>query len=795
MKISGRSKWGTWASFSACFLLVLFCGVGNAASIAPADLHGERVIFGGISGDYTVNYYDDTGLQQDVPYTYAGPVIWQAALTNIGSDDMAASATTITLLSEYLVGGDQKYQSASISSQWYGSDLQKWLDSSALGDFLEYFNPAEQGAVKSQTMPESTETNGGILLAPPRTAGPSKAFILNGRTGQYPEDELNDFIEKFKNIASINDDDRICFDIQYQYPNIYWTRSCGGDVNGAAYVTQSGDLFSGGHGVNHGDVAVRPALKLDLQSVIFQSLIGGSELRDLFGFDLKNAAADGEDLITEAKVLFFATKETDPSTMTANGDTITIEFASGQNVVHAYTGTPTEAGLARRFTVTKNASSTAVPVALASVSNDIVTLKLKEAIGTNDTNIRVSYVHTDGCTDGIGFTNDRKALDTFATTQTATNETKIDFDPNTPHITGTARSTITPVLVTATAISPATISSVTPSATMPAWLSVEAVGTDTIMLSGTPTAASSGSFEIAATDSNNATSSLLVTYDVSPADNPGPGPSPTPSSNTTPSSVSITVDGTKYDGERQSGSTYLITVPYGTDISNLTVSGTLPAGATSVPKLPVSHDFTQGPLEITITAQDGKTTATYTINVQVEKPDGPTERAFFTINVADCEIVITQNADGTLAVKVRIPFASDSNPALLDTARMIASLFNLTDVSYSYVDTQGNDIPLQTLQASKGNARAPYLQIAGMAADMEAIKDGAITSIQYTLKNDATQYAQTFSGGGLKIASMPGYPSPEPAPDGSSSSGCDAGMAGLAVVVLMGAMVDRRKKD
>ncbi len=261
-----------------------------------------------------------------------------------------------------------------------------------------------------------------------------------------------------------------------------------------------------------------------------------------------------------------------------------------------------------------------------------------------------------------------------------------------------------------------------------------------------------------------------------------------PSTVTMPTNVSATVGGEKIDAEKQTdGKTFLITVPAGTDISKLPINMTLPTGATSVPKLPTSHDFTKGPLEVTITAQDSKTTVTYTIDVKVESPAGPTEKPLFTINVADCEIVVTRNADGTLAVKVRIPFAQSSNPVLLDTVKMIASSLGLANVSYGIVNADGSETPVARMAA-----KAPYLEIRGTATNMDAIKNGVVTQIQYTLKGDNGLYAQTFANGGLKLADMPGYPSPEPTPSGSSSSGCDAGMAGLWGVALCGAYLWRQ---
>lgn len=186
-----------------------------------------------------------------------------------------------------------------------------------------------------------------------------------------------------------------------------------------------------------------------------------------------------------------------------------------------------------------------------------------------------------------------------------------------------------------------------------------------------------------------------------------------------------------------------------------------------------------GTATITATTVDGKKTATCTITVTDGTSPAPTEKSLFTMDVAGCEIVVTQNANGTLAVKVRIPFASGSNPALLDTVKMIANSLGLSNISYVWVDAQGKETPAARMTT------APYLEIRGTAANMNAIENGVITKIEYTLKDGGTTYVQTFPNGGLKVAGMSGYPTPTPTPStgGGSSGGCDAGFGlfGLAL--------------
>lgn len=67
----------------------------------------------------------------------------------------------------------------------------------------------------------------------------------------------------------------------------------------------------------------------------------------------------------------------------------------------------------------------------------------------------------------------------------------------------------------------------------------------------------------------------------------------------------VTVDGTNI----------AVTVPFGTDVTNITPTFTLPAGATATPASGVAQDFSS-PVTYTITAADG-TVVTYTVTVTV----------------------------------------------------------------------------------------------------------------------------------------------------------------------------------
>ena len=69
-----------------------------------------------------------------------------------------------------------------------------------------------------------------------------------------------------------------------------------------------------------------------------------------------------------------------------------------------------------------------------------------------------------------------------------------------------------------------------------------------------------------------------------------------------------------------SGTTITMSVPYGTDISNLTPTITVSEGATLTPASGLARDFTST-VGYTVTAEDGKTTSSYSVTISILDPD------------------------------------------------------------------------------------------------------------------------------------------------------------------------------
>jgi hypothetical protein len=329
-------------------------------------------------------------------------------------------------------------------------------------------------------------------------------------------------------------------------------------------------------------------------------------------------------------------------------------------------------------------------------------------------------------------------------------------------------------------------------------------------ISGTPEESGTFYFEVKASGPfGDVTKELSIT--IVTAYNPPPYTPPTPpSSETTPTAIVTTIDGTPYEGELQSDSkTYLITLPPRTDVTGLLLSIGLPAGASISPSIAgKTFDFSGGPLEFTITAQDGATKRDIAIDVRVESPV-PVEQAWFSGTAADCEIAYETNEGEPVAARLRIPFAPSSDPARIDVLSAAITGVAVANVSYGYRDAGGDFHPIES-DVKTPAARAPYLQIAFTVQSVSALRYGGLERIAYWLKGSETEYVQTYSPP-LAFAGMtftdetpPKPVDPEEPPDDSEEppvgdnpanggGGCSAGLAGFAGLAALAFVPLRRR--
>ena len=642
-----------------------------------------------------------------------------------------------------------------------------------------YFSASECSAVSVDSFESVAGRSGGETVAPNRvTLNP--LFLLSDVQLQKPEFGFRNGTGADVNRVARNTvyaEGKGAY--TYSGAGYYWTRSPVASYSDDAWDVYGDGALDYGSVVHNTGAAVRPALFLNLESLIFKS-----------GSDLASPPAAEGGKISNPYILYLDTVDQDPNSASVNGGEVTITFAAADKVVHAYTGVLSETGLAAPFAVTASGGAVTVTSAAVDSTTGTVTLRLSRAIGSTE-NVTVSYANQSTHTDGLAFASDtvadRKALDTFTTTNfSVTNATKIDFSPNVLALTGTAGTAITPQTITAaSASSVAIITSNAPAAPSVISVMLTNASTGEITISGTPNAAGSGVFGIEVEDANNDKSTIYVSYSFAAA--------PAPSDVTTPTGISVTIGGTTYRAELQTDGTYLITLPAGSNLSALPLAVGLPAGATISPALPGPFDFTNGPLSFTITAADGTTTGTIQIAVVAENP-APTERAFFTVLETECEIRYVRNEDGTVRVEVLIPLAAGSDPALLDAIRAtITGLLDYTNVSYSYVNEDGAETPIPEQSAARGAVQAPYLKITFTMPRGSDLDKGLLTQIDYTLKNDATEYVQTFPNGGLKFSAIEKTDA-TPGSGGSSGVGCEAGFGAFALLVAASVAICRKNR-
>ena len=280
---------------------------------------------------------------------------------------------------------------------------------------------------------------------------------------------------------------------------------------------------------------------------------------------------------------------------------------------------------------------------------------------------------------------------------------------------------------------------------------------------------------------------VLVTMDAtSPGGGGGTPSNPTPSTSTTISGFSLTLGGVAYVATEQADGSLLIVVPYGTDLTKLAPTFTLPAGAVCVPASGTPQDFTK-PVTYTVTAADGKTKQTYTIVVKVEPAaSNIVERELVSPVASLWRAYLTINPDGTVGVRIVAPFTGDVIPDSLYT-----TLSGLSNLKASVTDADGKTVATYTTRSSNGY----FLTIEGTAPSRAAADAVTVKSLQYWLPSDTTEYKQTFGTTGIPVTDMTlAGVTDNSGQEKSGSSGCDVGLGIAAVAMLVVCLWNVKKR-
>jgi len=313
-----------------------------------------------------------------------------------------------------------------------------------------------------------------------------------------------------------------------------------------------------------------------------------------------------------------------------------------------------------------------------------------------------------------------------------------------------------------------------------------------------------GTYTVELTASNgitpNATLTFTLTINAAPTPTPDPGPDPEPDPTLPSTDVTqggVSVNGTKYNLVKQADGSWLITVPYGTDLTKIILTFTLPnSGAKITPANGGTHDFSGGKtIKFTVTSADGSKTQTYEIRVtarEYQVVDGT-----LVISLSNgWTLTATRNMDGTYNFTLTVPLGSSLAKLPSQIYVTIAPESVLSDIALAILDAMGIVLapyPNDPINRNAANAASEptSFKITGKAANRAALEALKITQIDYLFAGDVGKsYKQTFNPA-ITYASIPNKtvdPEPAPGPTPQPTPSPDKGGGGCNTTVGMGAL-------
>jgi hypothetical protein len=260
------------------------------------------------------------------------------------------------------------------------------------------------------------------------------------------------------------------------------------------------------------------------------------------------------------------------------------------------------------------------------------------------------------------------------------------------------------------------------------------------------------------------------------------------------------LEGVKYYGQLQSDSkTYLIELPFGSDLTNVKIDF-LPAHRRVVPSLNEPWDFSEGPLDFTLIAQENLTRRAVKIEV-VTLPRVVESGTLVSPDGKDWVLNGIEQKDRSYSVTVSTPVLSEATlsegtgqevPSLHVTLRGLSNLsLDLT----GYAEGSKPD-------SSKKDRR---LRMYGTAKNLATLKSLLVEEIDFEYASEpGVTYRQTFippvayeAIGEKHLVHVP-EPNPEPAPEdeddttrreGGCNAGLNAAMCLFALLTLLALLV------
>ena len=228
----------------------------------------------------------------------------------------------------------KKYNETNTSITWEGSSIRTWLNETSGGFLHDAFVDIERGAIADTLVVNDDNPDYGTKGGNKTT---DKIFLLSiaesedtsfGFTG-------NDNSTDTRKVIST---DYAKNNSAYVYSNgasDWWLRSPGSIDYYAAGVRSYGSVYRFGDSVNNSTIAIRPALNLNLESLIFTSAAEGGKISGTAGADALTAVADY--LGNEWKLTIEDTNRTDnfkaeriDYNAVSAGNTVSIKYSGAQ---------------------------------------------------------------------------------------------------------------------------------------------------------------------------------------------------------------------------------------------------------------------------------------------------------------------------------------------------------------------------------------------------------------------------------------------------------------------------------
>ncbi|MCL2011023.1 MAG: hypothetical protein FWG71_10855, partial [Synergistaceae bacterium] len=344
--------------------------------------------------------------------------------------------------------------------------------------------------------------------------------------------------------------------------------------------------------------------------------------------------------------------------------------------------------------------------------------------------------------------------------------------------------------------------------------SVQNAGTTGATITGsTLNTTAAGAATVRATIANGAAVGTNYTQDVSitvNADNNG-GQTPDPArASTDITADGVFIGGVNYNIVRQADESWLVTAPYGTNLSNLVLIFVPPHPDTKItPMNGSSHDFSDDKIvTFTVISADELNTQTYNVRVVVREFE-VAEGNITTTLPAQWTLNATRNSNGSFSFTLTAPIDLSVTSSRLPSHIYVTISPLFSGLSLAILDRNGtvlapypnNPFVPKNSSNAVADAEPMFLRLTGVAENLLALELLYITQIDYAFADEAGQSYQqalnppvTYDSVGERTVDQipvtppinpPVIPNPSPGGQGGGGGGCSADFAGMALALVI----------